>query len=333
MTIDEGVFRAVGATPTVRLAKALGDTPFALYAKLEMLNPGGSSKDRPALAMLRNAVREGIVRPGTTIVESSSGNLAISLAQFCNYMDLPFICVVDPKTTPVNLRLLRLYNARIEMAAEPDPATGDYLPARLARVQRLLSEIPGSYWPNQYRNAENARSHFETTMPELVASLGRIDLLFVGVSTCGTLSGCSDYVRERGLPTRVVAVDVAGSAVYGRSQGGRRKLPGLGAAIVPPLRPEPGSVDTVTVEERDCVAGCRLLLRRESILAGASSGGVLAAVARCRSRIPDGAVCAVILPGGTVLFCPMGLTAFDLAVADWYVRQAERAGIGLELPD
>jgi len=293
--LRNGVLRLIGRTPLIPLDRMFAGAPYRVYAKLEMMNPGGSAKDRPALRMIAKAIERGEIGPGTTVVESSSGNLAISLAQICRCLGLPFVCVLDVRTTPVNLRLLRSYGARIEWIGEPDRETGEYLPARLRRVRELLREIPNSYWPNQYANPDNYLAHYETTMPELLEELGRIDYLFCGVSTFGTLRGCAERIRAEGLPTKVVAVDAAASALFGAVPGAVRRLPGLGAAIVPPLsRPELAD-RIVRVDDLDCVRGCRELLGSEAIMAGASSGGVLSAIRLVQDDIEQGAVCAAIL--------------------------------------
>lgn len=297
MELTDGVLKTIGRTPLVRLGRMFAHAPYQVYAKLEMMNPGGSAKDRPALRMIEQAVERGDIGPGTTVVESSSGNLAVSLAQICRYWGLGFVCVLDARTTPVHLQLLRSLGARIEWIGKPDPETGEYLPARIRRVRQLLKEIPDSYWPNQYANPDNYMAHYLTTLPEIVQELGRIDYLFCGVSTCGTVRGCAERIRNEGMTTKVVAVDAAGSVIFGAGEGGRavRRLPGLGAAVVPPLN-KPELVDRVVhVTDADCVAGCRELLASEAILAGASSGGVLTAIRRMHDDIEPDAVCVAIL--------------------------------------
>lgn len=290
-----GVLRTIGRTPLVPLDRMFADAPYRVHAKLELMNPGGSTKDRPALRMIGQAIERGEVGPGTTIIESSSGNLAISLAQICRCLGLLFICVLDARTTPVHLRLLRSYGARIEWIGEPDAATGEYLPARLRRVRELRQAIPNSYWPNQYANPDNYRAHYETTMPELLRELGPIDYLFCGVSTFGTLRGCAERIRDEGLATRIVAVDAEASAIFGVVPGAARRLPGLGAAVVPALA-EPKLADRVVrVTDLDCVRGCRTLLGTEAIMAGASSGGVLEAIRHMHGEIEEGATVATIL--------------------------------------
>jgi len=293
--MTEGILSTIGQTPLVRLTRVLGDCGFQLFAKLEGFNPGGSAKDRPALKILQEAMKKGAVRPGTVVIESSSGNLGIGLAQACRYFGLRFICVVDPKTTPQNIRILRAYGAEIDLVAEPDPVTGEFLQARINRVQALLQTIEDSFWTNQYANLSNAQAHYRTTMHEIAASLeGKIDYLFVATGTCGTLRGCTEYIRDHHLGTKVFAVDAVGSVIFG-GQPAKRLIPGHGAARRPELYRDDLADECLRVTDLDCVVGCRRLVRHEAILAGGSSGGVIMAVEQVKQRIPRGTTCAVIL--------------------------------------
>src|SRR5215471_3807302 len=157
-----GILDAVGRTPLVRLERLFAGSRLEVYAKLEALNPGGSLKDRPALTMIRSAMERGQLRPGMTVVESSSGNLAIGLAQACRFYDLRLVCVVDARTAPHNVAILRAFGAEVEVITEPDPETGEYLPARLRRVTELLARRPFAVWLNQYANRDNPLSHRQT---------------------------------------------------------------------------------------------------------------------------------------------------------------------------
>ncbi|HEX4966056.1 MAG TPA: 2,3-diaminopropionate biosynthesis protein SbnA [Thermoanaerobaculia bacterium] len=294
--MPDNILSVIGKTPLVHLHRFLPEVSFQLLAKLESLNPGGSIKDRPALAILENALSSGEIGPGSVVIESSSGNMGIGLAQACRYFGLRFICVVDPKTTQTNRQLLHVYGAEVDSVEEPDPVTGEFLPARIDRVKKLLGEIEGSFWPNQYSNDHNWGAHYRTTMHEIAMDLGgRIDFLFVPTSTCGTIRGCAEYVREHGMPTRIVAVDALGSLIFGNVRA-KRLIPGLGAALRPPLCDVTQIDECAHVTDLDCVIGCRRLVAREAILAGGSSGGVLAAVEKLKDRIPAGAVCVAILP-------------------------------------
>ncbi len=267
-----------------------------MLAKLEALNPAGSIKDRPAKRILEHALSTGLLFPDGVVVESSSGNMGIGLAQACRYHGLRFICVVDLKTTEANLRILRAYGAEIDLVSEPHATTGEFLQARIERVQELLREIPGAFWPNQYANMRNSGSHYHSTMHEVATALGRkVDFVFVPTSTCGTLRGCGEYVRDHRMNTRIVAVDALGSVIFSDLRA-PRMIPGLGAGLRPPLC-EPALVhECVHVSDLDCVVGCRRLMECEAIFAGGSSGGVLSAIEKLAERIPAGSVVVGILP-------------------------------------
>lgn len=292
--MTSSVESAVGRTPLVELPNLFANSRgIRVYAKLEQLNPGGSAKDRPSLRMIREAWDSGRIGPGSVIVESSSGNTAISLAVVCAQRRLRLVCVVDPRTAGSNLGILQALGARIDRVTEPDPETGEFLPARIRRVRQLLGEVPGSFWPNQYENEDNWRAHRET-MREIVEQAGKLDFLFGGVSTCGTLLGCRNYARERGLATRIAAVDCETSAILG-GQPGIRRFPGMGAGIVPPFGRQPFWDEAVAVSDWDMIEGCRKLARHEGIFAGPSSGGVASAAMRKLPQLPDNSVCAIVV--------------------------------------
>ena len=292
--MEKGVLSAIGRTPLIRLKRVFHPCSFELYAKLEGSNPGGSAKDRTALYIIERAIAQGLITKDTVVVESSSGNMAIGLAQVCLYFGLRFVCVVDIKTNEQSLELLKTLGAIVEVVTRPDPVTGEYLPARLARVQEIRQSIRNSYWPNQYANMDNTDAHFLSTMPEIVSAVGgHLDFLFCAVSTCGTVTGCSRYVREHKLATKIIAVDAKGSRIFG-DESCYRLLPGHGASIRPPLV-ECERIDRyIHVSDLDCVVGCRRLLSSEAILVGASAGGALMAIEAMKSEIPAGAICAVI---------------------------------------
>jgi len=293
--IGEGVLSTIGNTPLVRLTRAVRDVSFSVFAKLEAANPGGSAKDRAAYNIILRALETKKIGRDTVIVESTSGNMGIGLAQVCAYFGLRFVCVVDAKTTTQNLRILKAYGAELEYVAEPHPETGEFLQSRLDRVQKLLTQINNSYWPNQYANKWNSDAHHKSTFPEIVAALGdHVDYLFCATSTCGTISGCAQYIREHGLRTNIIAVDAIGSVIFGGVRSCRR-IPGHGAGVVPALL-DAALVDRcIQVSDLDCVVGCRRLVRREGLLAGGSSGAVLMALEQLKHTIPSGSNCVLIL--------------------------------------
>ena len=292
----DSILSAIGNTPLVKLERVFDDLQFNLYAKLEGFNPGGSSKDRPAIKIIRRAIELGAIVPGETVViESSSGNMGIGLAQACSYYGVRFICVVDRKTTMQNIRLLEAYGAEVELVSEPDPVTGEYLQARIDRVKNLLFSIPGSFWPNQYANLDNPHAHHQT-MREIATQLNnKVDYLFCATSTCGTIRGCTEYIRDHRLNTKTYGVDAVGSVIFGGQKKTKRLIPGHGAAVRPSLFQTTIADDCIHVTDIDCVVHCHELVRREAILAGGSSGAVIAAIGRVKDLIPEGANCVAIL--------------------------------------
>lgn len=295
--IADGILGTVGDTPLVRLTRLFPDSCVEVFAKLERFNPGGSVKDRSALSMLHDKIRTGELVPGLSVViESSSGNLGVGLAQICRYFGLRFICVVDAKTNRQTLAILRAYQAEVDVVTERDPVTGEYLPMRLARVRELLAANPGAHWPNQYANPLNPKAH-ERTIHEIVTALdGRLDYLFCSVGSCGTMIGCRDYLDRTGLSTTLVAVDAVGSAIFDDRTPAVRRIPGHGAAVRPPLHRPDAADEVVHVTDLECVVACRRLVAREAILAGGSSGATAAALGAIAARIPHGARCALVFP-------------------------------------
>lgn len=292
--IRPGILSAVGHTPLVKLDRLFPNSRGQIYGKLEFLNPGGSCKDRPALLMLESALAAGAVQRGGTVIESSSGNMAVGLAQASRLLDLHMICVVDVKATATNIKLLKAYGAQVELVTQPHPDTGDWLDARLARVQQLLETTPGAWWPNQYENVNNARSHAEGTAAELAMALGRApSYILAAASTCGTLGGLVRWRQTSRSNTNIVAVDVVGSDLFGAPPGIRR-IPGIGSSMQPKLV-DADSLRVEIVDSADCVDGCRLLLEREAILAGGSSGALVAAASRIAPMLGENDQLVLIL--------------------------------------
>jgi 2,3-diaminopropionate biosynthesis protein SbnA len=308
-----GILETIGNTHLVQLKRIIKDAHFQIFAKLEMFNPGGSIKDRAAFNIIKSALQTGDITSKTTIIESSSGNLGIGLAQVCAFLDLRFICVVDTKTTQQNINILKVYGAEVNLVTNPDPITGEFLPARINRVKSLLGSIPNSFWCNQYANLNNSRAHYQT-MHEIVTQLnGQIDYLFCATSSCGTLRGCSEYIKNNNLKTKIIAVDAKGSVIFG-DKPSKRLIPGHGAGQVPELFQSGLEDEYLHISDLDCIVGCRRLLRQEAILAGGSSGGIITAIEKKAQDIPKGATCVAIL-------CDRGERYLDTIYLDSWVEE------------
>ena len=316
----DGVLSAIGKTPLVRLTRLPGDNSPTVYAKLEGINPGGSIKDRAALAIIQDAISKGLVRPKGLVIESSSGNMAIALAQVCLYFDLRLICVVDPRATQQNLKIIGAYGAEVEMVSTPDPSTGEYLVARIKRVHELLGKFPGAFWPDQYSNRANSDAH-HYTMAEMAEALGyKVDYLFCSASTCGTLRGCAEYIQSQGMTTQIYAIDAIGSVIFdgqaseGSKKGMKRLIPGHGAGVRPALFQPWLAARCILVSDLDCVIGCRRLLKREGIMAGGSSGGVVMAFELVKHELVSDSVCVLVMPD-------RGERYLDTIYSDSWVRE------------
>ncbi|KAA2254440.1 2,3-diaminopropionate biosynthesis protein SbnA [Solihabitans fulvus] len=268
----EFIRRSLPETPVLQLA----DDRIDLFAKLEYGNPNGSAKDRSAFWILKRALERGEITEDTTIVESSSGNFAISLASFCRSLDLAFVPVIDPNVNAATEAYLRALCDRVEKVTERD-ASGGFLSTRLARVAQLRIELDSAYWPNQYANTDAIEAHYRLTGGELCRAFRRIDYLFVGVSTGGTIGGLSKRLKETWPRTRVIAVDAEGSAIFGGPPATRR-IPGLGSSITPPLFEHALIDEVIMVPERETVLGCHQLLRQHGVYAGGSTGTVYTAI-------------------------------------------------------
>jgi 2,3-diaminopropionate biosynthesis protein SbnA len=266
--------RVVRETPVVSLA----DDRVELFAKLEYLNGIGSIKDRPALWILKNAIERGEVGPGTTIIESSSGNFACALATFAKLLELDFIPVIDPTISPLYESSLRSQCRRVVKVDDRDDA-GGYLKSRLRMVERLRSEIPDAFWPNQYGNPDGMDAHYRMTGEEIVRALPDLDYVFLAVSSAGTIAGTSRRLKEHNPRIKIIAVDAEGSVIFNRPAG-QRWIPGLGSSITPPLLRHALVDDVVMVSEPDTIVACNTLLHRHGLFVGGSTGSSYAAVQR-----------------------------------------------------
>lgn len=272
-----GVLSTIGGTPLVRLQRLHGREDVRAWLKLESANPGGSAKDRTALALFTDAVERGAITPRSTLVESSSGNFGVAAARLCLLHGVGFHCVVDPRANRVTVATMLALGAHIHALTEPDPETGDWLVARRAKVRELLATLPDAVCLDQYSNPAAPRAHADGTMTEIVEQLGRPPTtLYTATSTTGTIGGCLAYVHERGLATRVVAVDAQGSVLFGGERG-ERPLSGYGAGMVPPLAEGLTPDAVVRVSALEAVRGCRRLVATEGVLAGGSTGAVVSA--------------------------------------------------------
>lgn len=265
-----------------------------VFLKLEGLNPTGSVKLKTAVSLVEDAERRGLLGPGSRIIESSSGNLGLALASICAAKGYRFTCVVDPNTATSSSDQMRALGAEVVVVDWKD-ANGGYLESRISYIKTRLASQPGTVWLNQYANPANPRAHYERTARSILKELGQVDYLFVGTGSSGTFVGCAEYLREHSPATRIVAVDSAGSVIFGTPPG-PRSIPGLGASRRPELlRPELAD-EILLVPELEAVRACRRTAREHGLLVGGSTGSVLAAVLGYGPGFAAGSRIAAISP-------------------------------------
>jgi cystathionine beta-synthase len=297
--INDSILQTIGNTPLVRLSRiAPGPRP-QLLAKLEVFNPGGSIKDRIAVALVEAAEREGRLAPGGTIVEPTSGNTGTGLAIIARLKGYRMIAVMPDKMSKEKIDLLRAYGAEVVVAPTDVPPDSPQSYYRVA--DRLTEEIPGAFQPNQYFNQANPRAHYESTGPELWEQTGgRLTHLVCGVGTGGTITGTVRYLRERKPELVVIGADPEGSIYSGGAANVRPYLvEGVGEDFWPQTF-DPSVVDRwIAVSDRDAFLTTRRLALTEGILAGGSGGLALHAALQVQSEIEDpDAMIVVILPDG-----------------------------------
>jgi cystathionine beta-synthase len=294
MEVLDSFIDAVGDTPLVRLSRVTRGLKPTVLAKLEMLNPGGSVKDRIGLRMIEAAERAGALKPGGTIVEPTSGNTGHGLAIAAAIKGYKCIFVMPDKMSAEKVALLRAYGAEVVITPTAVPPESPESYYRVA--DRLTDEIPGAFQPNQYFNQENPLAHYETTGPEIWRQTdGEIDVLVAGVGTGGTISGTARYLKEQNANVMVVGADPEGSLLSG-DEPRPYLTEGIGEDFVPDTF-DPNVIDRwVRVSDRDAFLTARAVTRQEGILVGGSGGTAVFAALTVARELPRDALVVVILP-------------------------------------
>ncbi len=294
--IIESALELIGKTPLMRLnnyAKKTGVTNATLLAKLEYLNPAGSVKDRVALAMIEDAEKKGLLKPGATIIEPTSGNTGIGLAAVATAKGYKAILTL-PDTMSVERRnLLKAYGAEIVLT---EGAKG--MKGAIAKAEELNKEIQGSIILGQFVNPANPKAHKETTGPEIWDQTdGKVDIFVAGVGTGGTLSGVGEFLKSKNPNVKVVAVEPATSPVLSKGTAGAHKIQGIGAGFVPDTLNTKIYDEVIAIENEDAFTEGKNFAVSEGILVGISSGAALKAASILAARPENkGKNIVVLLP-------------------------------------
>ncbi|MDP9375819.1 MAG: cystathionine beta-synthase, partial [Chloroflexota bacterium] len=293
--IHATVIEAIGDTPLVRLNNITRGLKPTIAAKLEMLNPGGSVKDRVGIRMIEDAERQGWLAPGGTIVEPTSGNTGTGLAIAAAVRGYKCVFVMPDKVSTEKIQLLRAYGA--EVVITPTAVPRDSPESYYSVADRLTREIPGAFQPNQYFNPQNPRAHYEATGPEIWAQTGgEVDVFVTAVGTGGTISGVAKFLKERNPDVHIVGADPAGSIYTEPHNMHPYKVEGIGEDFIP------GTIDLglidewVTVSDRDSFLTARRLAREEGLLVGGSCGTAVWAALQVARRYDEGTTIVVLLP-------------------------------------
>jgi cystathionine beta-synthase len=300
MEVHKTILDVVGNTPLVRLNKVSQDLEPTILAKLENLNPGGSVKDRIGIAMVEQAEQRGLLKPGGTIIEPTSGNTGVGLAIVASVKGYKMIFVMPDKMSEEKRSILRAYGAKVVVTPTNVPPES---PEHYTKVaERLSRETPHAYMPNQYENQSNPDAHYRTTGPEIWRQTdGKVDVFVCGMGTGGTITGIGRFLKEKKKNLKVVGADPEGSIFYSRYHGHKEephqyKVEGIGEDFMPGTMDMSIVDDVIQVSDRDAFRMARRLAREEGILVGGSGGTAVHATVKVAEHLPEDKTIVTLLP-------------------------------------
>ncbi len=294
LTYYRDALQAVGHTPLVKLNRVVDDARALVLAKVEYVNPGGSVKDRPAVAMIEDAEARGVLKAGATIIEATSGNTGTGLAMAAAIRGYRCILVMPDKMSKEKIDLLKAYGA--EVVVTPTNVPNDSPESYYGVANRLTAEIPGAIQPDQWHNAQNPGAHYKTTGPEIwEQTAGRITHFVSGMGTGGTISGTARFLKEMNPKIVVVGADPEGS-IYSGDTPKSYKVEGIGMSYLPQTVDMRVIDKILRITDKESFLMARRITREEGLLVGGSSGTAVAAAVRVARELPPEAIMVVVMP-------------------------------------
>ncbi|MFC6335181.1 cysteine synthase A [Paenibacillus septentrionalis] len=308
--IVQSVTELIGDTPLVRLNRLVPEGSAEIYVKLEYQNPGASVKDRIAISMIEVAEQEGLIKPGDTIVEPTSGNTGIGLALVAAAKGYNAILVM-PETMSIERRnLLRAYGANLVLTPGSEGMNG-----AVRKAEELVAENPGYFMPQQFKNQANVKIHRETTGPEIVEAInsldGKLDAFVAGIGTGGTISGAGEVLKNAFPDIKVYAVEPSASPLLSGGNPGPHKIQGIGANFIPDILNREIYDQVITVENDDAFEYARRAAKEEGILCGISSGAAIYAALQVAKELGAGKRVVAIVPSNGERYLSTPLFNFD----------------------
>ncbi|MFB5679106.1 cysteine synthase A [Paenibacillus terreus] len=308
--VVNNVTELIGGTPLVRLNRIVPEDSAEIYVKLEYQNPGSSVKDRIALSMVDEAEKEGVLKPGGTIIEATSGNTGIGLAMVAAARGYKAI-IVMPETMSLERRnLLRAYGAELVLTPGSEGMNG-----AVKKMEELLNENPEYFAAEQFKNKANVKIHRETTGPEIVEAIqsigGSLDAFVAGIGTGGTISGAGEVLKQEYPDIKIVAVEPAASPILAGGKPGPHKIQGIGANFIPEILNQDIYHEIIHVENEEAFETARKVAKEEGILSGISSGAAIYAGLKVAKELGKGKRVVVIVPSNGERYLSTPLYNFE----------------------
>jgi cysteine synthase A len=307
MRVGNNILELIGETPLVKLNRIVGKTDADVYLKLEFFNPGGSVKDRIALSMIEEAEKRGELKPGSTILEPTSGNTGIGLAMVAAAKGYRAVLVM-PDTMSVERRnLLRAYGAELVLTPGAEGMKG-----AIQKAKEIHEQHPDYFVPQQFENPDNVKAHFENTAREIVEQTGgELDAFVAGIGTGGTITGVGRVLKEKYPHVHVVAVEPSNSPVLSGGKPGPHKIQGIGAGFVPKILDTEIYDEVLQVDNEEAFEWARRAAREEGILVGISSGAAIASAVKIARRLGEGKKVVAVVPSNGERYLSTPLFNFE----------------------